>query len=133
MEELELGLGTEFLYMGQYKITYNIGMEVLRNGKKEYFGIISAGVNWYEARGSCEFLLDGTNGIELLIQSIDRTDVRKILIPLEGLPSRPNRTTRLRLTIAFDAVRECQLTAEDVGFGEWYPSSGKVWTERLKL
>ncbi len=133
MEELELGLGTEFLYMGQHKITYNIGMEVLRNGKKEYFGIISAGVNWYEAKGSCEFLLDGINGIELLIQSIDRADIRKILIPLEGLPARPNRTTRLRLSVAFDAVRECQLTAEDVGFGEWYPSSGKVWTERLKL
>ena len=133
MEELESGQGTEFLYMGQHKITYNIGMEVLRNGRKEYFGIISAGVNWYEASGSCEFLLDGTNGIELLIQSIDRSDARKILIPLDGLPERPNRTTRLRLSIEFGAVRECQRTVEDVGFGEWYPSSGKTWTEKLKL
>ena len=119
--------------MGQHKITYNVGMEVLRNGRKEYFGIISAGVNWYEASGSCEFLLDGTNGIELLIQSIDRSYARKILIPLDGLPERPNRTTRLRLSIEFGAVRECQLTVEDVGFGEWYPSSGKTWTEKLKL
>ena len=123
----------EFLYMGKHKITHNIGMEVLRNGKKEYFGIISAGVNWFEASGSCEFLLDRENSIELCIQSIDRAEVRNIRIPLEGLPERPNKTTRLHLFIAFTGVRECRIEVRDCGFGEWFPATDFFWTERLKL
>ena len=125
--------GMEFLYMGKHKITHNIGMEVLRNGKKEYFGIISAGVNWFEASGSCEFLLDRENSIELCIQSIDRAEVRNIRIPLEGLPERPNKTTRLHLFIAFTGVRECRIEVRDCGFGEWFPATDFFWTERLKL
>ncbi len=133
MDDANPGRGMEFLYMGKHKITYNIGMEVRRNGKKEYFGIISAGVNWFEAGGSCEFLLDRENSIELCIQSIDRTEAKKIRIPLEGLPERPNKTTRLKLRIIFTGVRECRIDVEDCGFGEWFPASDFTWTERLKL
>ena len=80
--------GMEFLFMGKHKITHNIGMDVFRNGRKEYFGIISAGVNWFEAKGSCEFLLDKEESIELCIQTIDRSETRKIRVPLDGLPKR---------------------------------------------
>lgn len=133
MDEANPNRSMEFLYMGKHKITYNIGMEVLRNGKKEYFGIISAGVNWFEASGSCEFLLDRENSIELYVQSIDRTEAKKLRIPLDGLPERPNKTTRLRLSITFTAVRECRIDVKDCGFGEWFPASEFSWTERLKL
>ena len=133
MDESQPNKGMEFLYMGKHKITYNIGMEVQRNGKKEYFGIISAGVNWFEARGGCELLLDGENSVELCIQSIDRSDAKRIRIPLEGLPERPNKTTRIRLDIEFTGVRECKIDVKDCGFGEWFPATDFTWRERLKL
>jgi len=133
MDEAAQSRGMEFLYMGKHKITYNIGMEVQRNGRKEYFGIISAGVNWFDAKGSCEFLLDRENSVELCIQAIDRSDAKRIRIPLEGLPERPNKTTRLHLDIEFTGVRECRIDIRDCGFGEWFPASEFTWRERLKL
>ena len=133
MDEANAARGMEFLFMGKHKITHNIGMDVFRNGRKEYFGIISAGVNWFEAKGSCEFLLDKEESIELCIQTIDRSETRQIRVPLDGLPKRPNKTTRLRLSITFTGVRECRIDVKDCGFGEWFPASDFTWTERLKL
>ncbi len=128
-----LARGSEFLYMGKHKITTNIGMNVLRNGHREYFGIISGGINWYDAIGNCEFLLDNEDGIELLIQSIDKSEEKTIRISLDGLPKRPPKTTKIRLDVQFTGPRECRIHAVDAGFGEWFPSSGAQWTERLKI
>ena len=51
---------------------------------------------------------------------------------LDGLPERPNRTTRLALTLKYVSPKECEVTVRDLGFGEMYPFSGKVWKELVR-
>ena len=51
---------------------------------------------------------------------------------LPGLPERPPRTTRLRIEMAYISREECVVTVRDLGFGEMFPSSGKVWKEAIR-
>lgn len=132
MDEANAARGMEFLFMGKHKITHNIGMDVFRNGRKEYFGIISAGVNWFEAKGSCEFLLDKEESIELCIQTIDRSETRKIRVPLDGLPSGPIKRPPAAVHHLYGRAG-VRIDVKDCGFGEWFPASDFTWTERLKL
>ena len=51
---------------------------------------------------------------------------------LPGLPERPNKTTRLSLSLAYVSQKDCQIVVEDLGFGDMYPSSGKIWKELVQ-
>ena len=57
---------------------------------------------------------------------------KKVAMALTGLPSRPNKTTRLSLEMEYISAKDCQVTVRDLGFGDLYPSSGKVWKETVQ-
>ena len=52
---------------------------------------------------------------------------------LPGLPQRPNRTTRLSISLRYISAEECCITVKDLGFGEIYKSSEKVWEYKMEL
>ena len=62
----------------------------------------------------------------------EETEKKRVAMALEGLPKRPNRTSRLSLTLKYVSPRDCEITVEDLGFGEMYPSSGKIWRELVR-
>jgi hypothetical protein len=47
------------------------------------------------------------------------------VMKLDGLPDRPEGTTRLRLHMEFTGERVCTAEVTDLGFGELFPASGK--------
>ena len=51
---------------------------------------------------------------------------------LPGLPKRPNKTTRIGLTIYYESEEMCVVRAEDMGFGDLYPSSGWSGQKRYR-
>ena len=48
---------------------------------------------------------------------------------LPGLPKRPNKTTRLLVELNYVSPKECCITVKDLGFGDMFPASGRVWKE----
>ena len=118
-------------YMSDSMVSTSIGMEMLIMGAKAYHPLIEAGYNWYECNTSCEMILDDTE--ELIFHVTDeKGDKRKISMALSGLPKRPNKTTRISLNLQYISGKECLITVRDLGFGELFPSSGKVWKERTR-
>ena len=53
------------------------------------------------------------------------------MMRLVGLPHRPARATRVRMTIYFSAPGCCHIEVEDLGFGEFYRSTGMVWKREI--
>ena len=62
----------------------------------------------------------------------EETEKKRVAMALDGLPKRPNRTSRLSLTLKYVSPRDCEITVKDLGFGEMYPSSGKIWRELVR-
>lgn len=121
----------EYLYMGKDLVRSNIGMEMLVQGMKVYYPLIAAGVNWYEAHQECEFILDDTEELVFLLSPMEGGERKAYAMPLENLPDRPNRTTRLHLEIECDASNQCVIQVKDMGFGEMYPATGLTWRESM--
>ena len=44
----------------------------------------------------------------------------------------PNKTTRLDVKLQYISQDECEIMVTDLGFGEMFPSSGKVWKETTR-
>ena len=118
--------------MSEDMIQHNIGMWMEIRGQDGYYPLVNAGINWYMARHTCEFLLNEIKEIVLYSRTVKGEEMEHTL-PLSQLPDRPKRATRIRLTISFTAADCCKVKAEDLGLGELYPSSGKIWEANIHL
>lgn len=121
-----------YLYAGNDLVRTNIGMEMLIYGTPAYYSLISAGVNWYEAMGDCELILDDVDYLTFVVSNMENTKKERYSMPLPNLPKRPPKATRLHLHLEFEAANRCRIDVEDMGFGEMYPGSGLVWHEMIQ-
>lgn len=131
-----LGIGNKldgFLYCSEDMVESNLSMQMEVRGKTSPYQLVGAGVNWFDAGHICEFILDDTEEVVLYSRSMMGGPVSSYTIELKKLPKRPGRTTRLQLKAVFTAADRCQVTIRDLGFGEFYPSSGLVWESTLDL
>ena len=119
----------EYRYISNAVVLTNIGMDMRVMGAPAYCPMIEAGANWYECRAYCELILDQTEELVFVVQKVGEEEKKRISMALPGLPKRPERTTRLSVKLQYISREQCQITVRDLGFGEMFPSTGKVWTE----
>ena len=106
-------------------------MEMLVMGSPAYVPLITNGGNWYECSSSCELILNKTEDLVFVVLAMGETEKKRVVMHLPGLPARPDKTTRLRLEMAYVSPDRCRITVTDLGFGDMFPSSGKVWKETV--
>lgn len=120
-----------YLFLGSDLVRHNVGMEMVISGSPAYYPMIQAGVNWYEAEKECELILDDTEELVFVVSDMESGKKNRYTMRLPGLPRRPSRTTRLGLKLEYDSPKNCRITVEDLGFGEMFPKSGKIWHETM--
>lgn len=121
-----------YRYMSPALVLCDVGMDMRVMGSPTYYPLIEAGKNWYECKASCELILDDTQELVFVVSRFGEPEKKRVVMPLPGLPKRPNKTTRLLLELAYVSPKECRLRVEDLGFGDMFPSSGKVWKEAVE-
>ena len=121
-----------FRFISPSIINNNVGMEMRIMGSPTYHTLIRSGSNWYECESSCELILDGMDELIFEVETPEEPEKKRVAMKLPGLPSRPPRTTRLLLEMKYISREECRIKVTDLGFGEMFPSSGKVWTETVR-
>ena len=118
-----------YRYLGSSLVVKDVGMEMRVMGAPAYYPLLEAGTNWYECKASCELILDHTEELVFVVGTMGETEKKRMGMLLPGIPERPNKTTRLSLKLQYISRKECRITVRDLGFGEMFPSSGKVWEE----
>ena len=101
--------------MGNDLVRENVGMEMTVFGTPAYHPLIVSGVNWYEAMGDCEIILDDTRELEFVVSDMENTGKVRYSMPLPGLPDRPAKATRLHIHLEFTAADECRIDVTDMG------------------
>lgn len=128
MEETEVGKNHVFL--GSDKLKANIGMNILRRGEPSYFAMLDAGMNWFEAKQSCECYIQDDNRLEFVITPLIGKNIKNIDMILTDLPG---GFTRLGVQLYLKDENHLKIEVEDLGFGEFRPSTGRVWEEEVDI
>lgn len=123
----------KYFYLSKDALRCNIGMDCLKKGRKVYQPLLDAGAEWYDAAAQIDILLEDGDEIVLRETSVDRGNEREIAVKLENMPKRPRATTRLRIRLHMTSADRMQLTAEDLGFGEIFPSTGMKWEQEIVI
>ena len=122
-----------FIYIGDNELKMNLALKVSDRNEMKFENLLNAGENWYETGGECEVILDGTPEIEVWVQRLDSRQTRIEVLELRDLPYRENRTTRLRISARAQSDRQALIEIKDLGFGEFVPSTGKVWKHTIGI
>lgn len=111
----------------------NIGVVRTENGEEKDYLLSGAGINWTEAGKRAEFLVDHTDCIKLVITSPFYAGRQILEIGLEEFPDRRDKTLFLEINLIYEDENNFEITVADRGFGDFFPSSGKIIKKRISL
>lgn len=120
-----------FVYIGDNELKLNVSLMVSDLNQMRFYSLISAGRSWYEERGECEVILDGSPKISVYIQKPDSRKAVESVLNLKDIPVREPRLTRLRITAVPVSDTMVKLSIFDLGFGEIAKGSGKTFTTTI--
>ncbi len=115
------------IYMGENEMKFNLSLKVRDRGSLAFYTLISAGKNWFETKGECEVILAGDAEIDFWKQHPNSREAVIETLELTDIPTRPERTTRLRITATPVSDEKIEVQIRDLGFGEIYRSTDKTW------
>lgn len=126
-------LNKQYVFLGPDKLKFNLGLRMMVAGEEEYLAVADAGENWYDSGVTYDFVLGDTRCVPLIMTPLDGKGVENIEIELSGIPDRPARASRLRLTVSFESEVRMKIEVEDLGFGEFFPSTGRKWEKIIEF
>lgn len=121
------------IFLDDEMIESNISIRVYKDAKQEEIMLANAGTAWYEIDKSIDFIPDDEDEIQLTTQNVMKREKKAHLLSLVGIAGRENRMTRFTIRIRFADVKTCIVTLKDNGFGEYVPSSNRIWERTIKL
>lgn len=123
-------LGKRYVYLGESKLTANIGMQLFIQGQDNYMALLDAGTSWKTAEKTVELYIKEQDVLEFqAVSLIGREDVKETIF-LEGLPE---GVSRLRLEAYMETREELVVRVSDLGFGEIRPATQMTWEKRVRL
>lgn len=123
----------DYLYLGEEQIQVNFFLKAIYQGKEVDFEMISAEVHWYEAERVIEFIPDKENEVAVYARGLDGKCEEVIRVPLNDFPVREEKASRLRLKMYFTDRNQGIIEVYDLGFGEIYQATDKMWKEEIDL
>lgn len=123
----------DFLFLDEEMIYSNISVRVYHDAKMQELTLAKAGTPWKDIDVSVDIIPDEEEEIQLTTQNVLRHETKVHLLSLEGFEERPNKMTRFTVRLRFADTSHCIVTLKDNGFGEFCPSSNRIWERYLSL
>lgn len=122
-----------YTYIGDHEMKVNVSLKVKNRGVEEFYTLLRAGDNCYEAEGACEVILSDTRNISIWLQLPNSKQANVETLTLSDLPERESKTTRLRITAKPLSYTKIQIQIKDLGFGEIVKSSNLHWEYTMSI
>ncbi|MGN0378719.1 MAG: DUF5716 family protein [Butyrivibrio sp.] len=115
------------------RITTGIEIKISDRGREKMLRMVRPGVNWFGADCSYDFIVDDIKELEVFLSPVDTSEKQLVKVPLDDFPKRPVKATRISVSFSFTSDSRCHMMVKDMGFGEFFASSGRVINEELLL
>ena len=115
------------------RLKASVTMQVLFKGQQKEVTLAAAGDSWREFRAMLEVIPEKQNAVELEVTPFDSKKKKAVTLMLEGFPSRPERTTRVRVEVSFLDEKTMKVVLTDRGFGELFPATDTRIVQEVML
>lgn len=115
------------------RLKQTVSVKIQKRDREGLLVLADVGDSWYEAKRTAEFLVAGALELEFVIASMDSQKKKLVKLPFEGFPKRPDRATRIQLSIGFSNETTMIVVIRDLGFGELFPATDLVIKREVSL
>lgn len=124
---------SDFLFIGDEMIKYTLSLQGYHNAKSNEIILVKGTTNWYDVDEKIYVILDEEDCLNVTLQDIWNKERKSISLKLDGIPNRPNKTSKIEIRVKCFNNTTIVLTAKDKGFGELYPSSNRIWEKEIRI
>lgn len=124
---------TECLFLDEEMIASNVSLRLYTDASMKDVLVAKAGSVWSDVDTSVDVIPDNEEEIQITIQNILKHETRAHMLSLSGFSGRENKMTRFTIRIRFADNKTCIVTLKDNGFGEFCPSSNRVWERHITI
>ena len=122
-----------FICICEGRLKTTVSVKVLNHDKEGQLVLAAAGDNWYEAKSTVDFIVTGNPEVEFTISPLDPKKKKLVKIGLEDFPKRPDRTTKIELSLGFSDDRTMVAVIKDKGFGEIFTAEDVMIKQEVGL
>ncbi|MGN0393931.1 MAG: DUF5716 family protein [Coprococcus sp.] len=116
----------------EYTVKSDIGISLL-DSKDTFCPIVPGGDEWFNAKGKLNVFLNEANRLKLVYKNIITGKVKNEVIEIHGLPFRPPKTTKISLEVEFANAQKGAVIIRDVGFGDMFPTTNRIYRKEFEL
>lgn len=117
---------TDYIIQCSGRTKANIGLMINHNGRNTTITLAKAGSNWYEAGARAECILDNVKNLQIVLTSPYGNYAKNVKINLSEFPDRPNKTTRVAISLSFRDDDMFDVIVEDLGFGDFFKATNMI-------
>lgn len=133
VDSLKGGTSYPYIFICEGRLKVEVSLKIMKRGREGQLVVASYGDNWYESKCSMDFIVEGSNEVEVTITPLDSKKKKLVRIPLSEFPKRPSRTTRVEMNLAFINEETMVIVIKDKGFGELFPASDAVVRQEVRI
>lgn len=132
----------EFFYtptLSQYLISckgrtkVKVTMSVKHKERDNFITLSNIGDYWYQARSKAECIMENPTEAVFEIHDIMNHTNESFKIDLTDFPKRPAKTTRIEVNFKYLEENKFEIEIKDLGFGEFFKSSGMSVKKEIEL
>ena len=123
----------EFIFLDDDMLTSDISITTYHDAKIHDVVLARAGTLWNDIDASIDIIPDNEDEIQITDRNILSRETRAHILSLSGFAARENKMTRFTVRIRFADRNTCIVTLKDNGFGEFSPSTNRIWERYIKL
>ncbi len=123
----------DVVYLGEDIVTSDLTIQVYADAQERELPLVRAGTAWYHIEKEMDLIPDGDQELAVCIKNVVTKKQSVRLIPMDGILGRTERRARVGIQIRFSGPDRCIMTLRDKGFGEFFPSSYRIWEETITL
>ena len=123
----------ECLFLDEEMIASNVSLRLYKDARLQDIIMAKAGSVWRDVDASVDVIPDEEDEIQITVQNVLKHETRAHMLSLSGFAGRENKMTRFTIRIRFADSTTCIVTLKDNGFGEFCPSSNRVWERHIHI
>jgi hypothetical protein len=95
--------------------------------------MVAAGTDWRTVNAKTVGILDNSDEVFFTIFHTVRKETRHVVMNLRNIEPRENKTTRVAVNIKFLDRDTAVLTIRDLGFGEFFENTYRIWEKVINF
>lgn len=119
--------------MADRQIFHNVYIEAYKDAQEGPVCLMKAGTFLDDAVSTVQVILDDTPEMKFQVEDVRRGESIVCAFRPDNLWVRENKTMRLEIELKFLDYENLVIKVRDIGFGEIYPATYRVWEQLIHL